>query len=84
MTEFDGVELIQWAERYGHPEEWAKKAQAAWGLAEKRLIEIERLRELLLSICRVLDGPHDPDTAWDRIGGYAHQVTAPMRTGQQP
>lgn len=24
---FDGIELIDWADKYGHPEDWAKKAQ---------------------------------------------------------
>ena len=52
MPEFDGVELMRWAHTYGHPEEWAKKAQAAWGLAEDRLIEnkqLQRQRDELLT-----------------------------------
>jgi hypothetical protein len=27
VTGFDPDELVRWAETYGHPEEWAKKAQ---------------------------------------------------------
>lgn len=41
---FDPDELVRWAESYGHPEEWAKRAQAAHGRAEKieaRLQQVE-------------------------------------------
>lgn len=31
---FDPDELVRWAEHYGHPEEWAKRAQAAHNRAE--------------------------------------------------
>lgn len=37
MTEgpFDPDEILRWADTYGHPEEWAKRAQAADAEAEK-------------------------------------------------
>lgn len=35
MGPFDPAELVQWADTYGHPEEWAKRAQAAHMRAEQ-------------------------------------------------
>lgn len=32
---FDADELLRWAETYGHPEDWAKRAQAAHARAER-------------------------------------------------
>jgi hypothetical protein len=43
--EFDPVELVGWAEKYGHPEGWAKKAQDLNG-------EVERLKRQLEQIHR--------------------------------
>jgi hypothetical protein len=40
---FDPDELVRWAENYGHPEGWAKKAQSLHG-------KNEDLREALMSI----------------------------------
>jgi hypothetical protein len=42
---FDPDELVRWAEMYGDPEQWAKKAQRLHG-------EVERLREALVMIYR--------------------------------
>lgn len=33
--DLDRDDLLRWAEMYGHPEEWAKRAQAAHGRAER-------------------------------------------------
>lgn len=41
---FDPADLVRWAEDYGHPEEWAKRAQAAHNRAEGLAEEIDRLR----------------------------------------
>jgi hypothetical protein len=40
---FDAAELVRWAEMYGHPEEWAKLAQAAHARAESAEAELERI-----------------------------------------
>jgi len=40
---FNPDELVRWAETYGHPEEWAKLAQAAHARAESAEAELERI-----------------------------------------
>lgn len=40
-------EVVRWVEMYGEPEDWAKRAQAAHGRAEKAEAEVARLREAL-------------------------------------
>lgn len=42
----DAHELVRWADTYGHPEEWAKKAQSLWA-------ENERLRRGLNEIASI-------------------------------
>lgn len=37
---FDPDELVRWAEMYGHPEEWAKRAQAAHAKYERFIEEL--------------------------------------------
>lgn len=53
---FDADELVRWAETYGHPEEWAKRAQAAHAraeAAESRLRECqEALDDLMAAVAR--------------------------------
>jgi hypothetical protein len=39
---FDPDELVHWAEMYGHPEDWCKKAQQLHG-------RLERLHHLVVS-----------------------------------
>ncbi|HUR86940.1 MAG TPA: hypothetical protein VMY78_16525 [Solirubrobacteraceae bacterium] len=39
---FDPDELVQWAESYGHPESWAKRAQAAHARAEDLAEQLHR------------------------------------------
>lgn len=39
---FDAEELLRWAETYGHPEEWAKRAQAAHTRGEEAEERAER------------------------------------------
>lgn len=41
----DPDELVRWAEMYGHPEGWAKRAQAAHIRAERAEAELAALRE---------------------------------------
>jgi len=43
---FDPDELVGYAERYGHPEEWIKKAQELHGKVERLEAEVARLRQL--------------------------------------
>ncbi len=40
---YDPHELVRWAMMYGHPEEWAKLAQAAHARAESAEAELERI-----------------------------------------
>lgn len=47
---FDPVELLRYANDYGHPEEWIKKAQQLHA-------ENERLRERASSSCEVCGHP---------------------------
>jgi hypothetical protein len=61
---FHGDELVEWAEKYGHPEEWVKKAQGLHGRVEKleAALEaagtyIEHLKQHRHGACRVLVGP---------------------------
>lgn len=42
---FDADELVRWAETYGHPEGWAKRAQAAHNRAENAEAEVRRAVE---------------------------------------
>jgi len=42
---FDPDEIVAWAEAYGHPEDWAHRAQAANERAERALQACEQLRE---------------------------------------
>lgn len=44
---FDPDELVGYAERYGHPEEWIKKAQGLHAKVEKLEAEKAALREEL-------------------------------------
>lgn len=41
---FDGEDLVRWATMYGHPEQWAKLAQASHIRAERTGAELARLR----------------------------------------
>ena len=41
---WDGEELVRWAERYGHPEGWVKRAQAAHNRAENLYRDLETVR----------------------------------------
>ena len=47
---FDPAELVRWAEHYGHPETWCKKAQQLDGQLEKTAAENRRLREALAEL----------------------------------
>lgn len=47
---FDPADLVRWAETYGHPEVWAKKAQQAHNRAENLSAERDRYREALEKI----------------------------------
>ncbi len=63
---FDGDELVRWAELYGHPEEWAKKAQAAHMRAERAEIERDALRALCAETApevRAMTGNYHTDLA---------------------
>jgi hypothetical protein len=52
---FDADELVHWAELYGHPEDWAKRAQASHWRAEKA-------EALLGRLVAASDGrPDDPE-----------------------
>lgn len=42
---FDPDALVRWAESYGHPEGWVKRAQAAHLRAERAEAELAALRE---------------------------------------
>lgn len=42
---FDPDELVQWAEMYGHPEGWAKRAQSAHMRAERAEAKLRELQE---------------------------------------
>lgn len=64
---FDGIELMRWAETYGHPEEWAKRAQAAHSRAEDLASSLatlkaqaDRYREALERVCGEVE-------AYDRL-----------------
>jgi hypothetical protein len=54
MTEIewtgDVAELVAWAENYGHPEQWAKRAMAAHNRAENLVEERDRYRAALEAI----------------------------------
>lgn len=39
---YDPEELVRWADSYGHPEQWAKRAQQAHGKADRRLEALHR------------------------------------------
>ena len=41
---FDGIELIEWADKYGHPEEWAKKAQDLHAKNERLAGELAQVK----------------------------------------
>ena len=43
---WDGDELVRWAERYGHPEGWVKRAQAAHMRSERLVAILVRLRRV--------------------------------------
>lgn len=47
---FDPDDLVRWADMYGHPEEWAKRAQAASGRAEKHAARVDVLERALRQI----------------------------------
>jgi hypothetical protein len=52
---FDAVELVRWAELYGHPEGWVKRAQASH-------MRAERAEALLARLVAASDGrPDDPE-----------------------
>lgn len=64
---FDPDELVRWAENYGHPEEWAKKAQALHGQNEALRVALQRIYDALsespsagFAICDTVDGIHNP------------------------
>lgn len=59
MPAFDGVELVRWAETYGHPEEWAKKAQQAHNRAEAAEERLALNRERLQQAIRTRPGYED-------------------------
>jgi hypothetical protein len=42
---FDPEDLVSWAETYGHPEGWAKRAQAAHARAERLQEELRAARD---------------------------------------
>jgi hypothetical protein len=68
--QFDGVELIQWAEMYGHPEEWVKRAQAAH-------MRAERCIELMLQCADKLEeaGNEEPRAVAKRLREVALSTT---------
>lgn len=52
---FNGDELVRWAETYGDPEDWAKRAQAAHTKAEHYYETAVRLQNRVLEISRERD-----------------------------
>lgn len=51
-----GAELVLWADRYGEPEEWVKRAQAAHARAERLYVERDEARAALAALVSDHDG----------------------------
>lgn len=49
---FDSADLVRWAEMYGHPEEWVKRAQSAHGRAERAQRTAVDLQNRVLELTR--------------------------------
>lgn len=72
---FDADELIRWAEHYGHPEGWAKKAQALHGKVENLEAEVSRLKhDFPLPDDRVLEVARSLSAVLTRV---LHEVGRP-------
>lgn len=57
---FDGDELVTWAENYGHPEGWAKKAQDLHAKVDRLVPTMNAAQTVTATLRRVLSEIGDP------------------------
>lgn len=82
---FDPDELVRWAEMYGHPEEWCKRAQQAHGRAE-RLQEAIDKAYAHMNASQYVGGPSERDawrTAFEALGSVVTQHTGQGAPGPE-